>query len=65
MLNEAAWMLAEGASIEKVDRAMARWGWPVGPFALLDEVGLDVARHAAGVVPALGDRRAPPPIFER
>lgn len=66
MLNEAAWMLAEGADIEKVDRAMTRWGWPVGPFALLDEVGLDVARHAGQVVrDALGERVAPPPIFER
>jgi 3-hydroxyacyl-CoA dehydrogenase/enoyl-CoA hydratase/3-hydroxybutyryl-CoA epimerase len=66
MLNEAAWMLTEGANIEKVDHAMTRWGWPVGPFALLDEVGLDVARHASEVVhEALGDRVAPPPIFER
>jgi 3-hydroxyacyl-CoA dehydrogenase/enoyl-CoA hydratase/3-hydroxybutyryl-CoA epimerase len=66
MLNEAAWMLAEGMSIERVDQAMTRWGWPVGPFALLDEVGLDVARHAGGVVrAALGERVAPPPIFER
>ncbi|HEV2847104.1 MAG TPA: 3-hydroxyacyl-CoA dehydrogenase NAD-binding domain-containing protein [Thermoanaerobaculia bacterium] len=66
MLNEAAWMLAEGMSIERVDQAMTRWGWPVGPFALLDEVGLDVARHAGGVVrAALGERVAPPPIFEK
>ena len=66
MLNEAAWMLAEGANIERVDNAMTRWGWPVGPFALLDEVGLDVARHAGQVVhEALGERVAPPPIFER
>ncbi len=66
MLNEAAWMLAEGMSIERVDQAMTRWGWPVGPFALLDEVGLDVARHAGGVVrEALGERVAPPPLFER
>ncbi|HSF40690.1 MAG TPA: 3-hydroxyacyl-CoA dehydrogenase family protein, partial [Thermoanaerobaculia bacterium] len=65
MLNEAAWMLVEGVTIEQADRAMTRWGWPVGPFALLDEVGLDVARHAGGVVrAALGDRLAAPPIFE-
>jgi 3-hydroxyacyl-CoA dehydrogenase/enoyl-CoA hydratase/3-hydroxybutyryl-CoA epimerase len=66
MLNEAAWMLAEGASIEQVDRAMTAWGWPVGPFALLDEVGLDVARHAGGVVrEALGARLEPPTVFAR
>jgi 3-hydroxyacyl-CoA dehydrogenase/enoyl-CoA hydratase/3-hydroxybutyryl-CoA epimerase len=66
MLNEAAWMLVEGVTIEQADRAMTRWGWPVGPFALLDEVGLDVAKHAGGVVrSALGDRLEAPPIFER
>ncbi len=64
MLNEAAWMLAEGASIEQVDRAMTRWGWPVGPFALMDEVGLDVGAHVGEMLQdALGDRVAPPPIF--
>jgi 3-hydroxyacyl-CoA dehydrogenase/enoyl-CoA hydratase/3-hydroxybutyryl-CoA epimerase len=66
MLNEAAWMLAEGASIERADKAMTRWGWPVGPFALLDEVGLDVAGHAGQVVrDALGERVAPPAVFAR
>jgi 3-hydroxyacyl-CoA dehydrogenase/enoyl-CoA hydratase/3-hydroxybutyryl-CoA epimerase len=66
MLNEAAWLLSEGADIEKTDRAMTNWGWPVGPFALLDEVGLDVAAHAGGVVrDALGDRLAPPEVFAR
>lgn len=65
-LNEAAHLLLEGARIDRVDEAMTRWGWPVGPFALLDEVGLDVARHAAGVlVGALGDRLLPPPVFAR
>jgi 3-hydroxyacyl-CoA dehydrogenase/enoyl-CoA hydratase/3-hydroxybutyryl-CoA epimerase len=64
MLNEAAWMLAEGADVDQVDQAMTRWGWPVGPFALLDEVGLDVARHAGEVVrQALGDRVEAPAIF--
>jgi 3-hydroxyacyl-CoA dehydrogenase/enoyl-CoA hydratase/3-hydroxybutyryl-CoA epimerase len=66
MLNEAAWMLAEGASIRQVDQAMTQWGWPVGPFALLDEVGLDVARHVAETVrEALGDRLEPPAVFAR
>jgi 3-hydroxyacyl-CoA dehydrogenase/enoyl-CoA hydratase/3-hydroxybutyryl-CoA epimerase len=66
MLNEAAWMLAEGASIEQVDRAMTAWGWPVGPFALLDEVGLDVGRHVAETVrAALGERLEPPAVFAR
>lgn len=65
-LNEAAWLLVDGASIEQVDRAMTRWGWPVGPFTLLDEVGLDVGRHAGEVMhAALGDRLEPPSTFHR
>ena len=65
-LNEAAWLLADGASIDQVDLAMTRWGWPVGPFALMDEVGLDVGRHVGEVMrEALGDRLEPPPVFQR
>jgi 3-hydroxyacyl-CoA dehydrogenase / enoyl-CoA hydratase / 3-hydroxybutyryl-CoA epimerase len=60
-LNEAAWLLAEGAAIEKVDRALRRFGMPVGPYRLLDEVGLDVARHAGAVMSAaFGERLQPP-----
>jgi len=66
MLNEASWMLTEGAGIDRVDTAMTRWGWPVGPFALMDEVGLDVGAHVGEVMrEALGERVAPPPVFQR
>jgi len=50
MLGEATRLLDEGARIEDVDRAMTAFGWPVGPFALMDEVGLTVARHAGETV---------------
>jgi len=49
-MNEALLMLEEGASIEDVDRAMKQFGFPVGPFVLLDEVGIDVGAHVAGVL---------------
>ncbi len=44
-LNDAVRMVAEGyAGVDDVDTAMkAGCGHPVGPFELLDEVGLDVA----------------------
>jgi len=59
-LVEAGHLLAEGVSIEVVDRAMTRWGFPVGPVTLLDEVGLDVAAKAGGVMAdAFGDRLKP------
>src|SRR5690606_10063645 len=52
-LNEALLLLGEGADAEAVDRAMERWGFPMGPFALMDLVGLDVA---AKVTPVLTER---------
>jgi 3-hydroxyacyl-CoA dehydrogenase/enoyl-CoA hydratase/3-hydroxybutyryl-CoA epimerase len=63
-LNEAGWLLADGGSVEQIDRALKRFGMPMGPLRLLDEVGLDVARHAGGVMSrAFGDRLAPPPTL--
>jgi 3-hydroxyacyl-CoA dehydrogenase/enoyl-CoA hydratase/3-hydroxybutyryl-CoA epimerase len=57
MLNEAALLVAEGARIEEVDRAMTAFGFPVGPFVLFDEVGLAVAQHAGeSVGRAFGER---------
>ena len=57
MLNEAALMLGEGADMVEVDRAMTEFGFPVGPFVLYDEVGLEVAQHAGETVTAaFGDR---------
>lgn len=59
-MNETGQLLREGAPIEAVDSAMTRWGFPVGPVTLMDEVGLDVAVKAGGVMrAALGDRLDP------
>ena len=60
-MSEAARLVEEGASIEDVDAAMKRFGFPVGPIALLDEVGLDVGAKVAGVLhKAFGERMKPP-----
>ena len=65
-LNEAAILLSEGVPVEVIDRAMTAWGFPVGPVALLDEVGLDVAQKAGGVMhAAFGDRLQPPETLAR
>ncbi|PSR05632.1 MAG: fatty acid oxidation complex subunit alpha FadJ, partial [Bacteroidetes bacterium SW_11_45_7] len=44
-LNEALLLLEDGVDIEQLDHSMKRFGYPVGPIALLDEVGIDVAAH--------------------
>ncbi len=65
-LNEAAILLSEGVPIELIDRTMTAWGFPVGPVALLDEVGLDVAQKAGGVMhAAFGERLHPPETLAR
>jgi len=65
-LNEAGRLLSEGADIADVDRRMKAWGFPVGPFTLLDEVGLDVGLKASGVLhEAFGDRMQPAAGLDR
>jgi 3-hydroxyacyl-CoA dehydrogenase/enoyl-CoA hydratase/3-hydroxybutyryl-CoA epimerase len=56
---EAGHLLAEGVPIEVIDRTMLDFGFPVGPVALLDEVGIDVAAKAGAVMAeAFGPRLA-------
>jgi 3-hydroxyacyl-CoA dehydrogenase / enoyl-CoA hydratase / 3-hydroxybutyryl-CoA epimerase len=56
-MNEALLLLEEGADIEELDRAMKQFGFPVGPAALLDEVGIDVGAHVADVLSSTFEAR--------
>lgn len=59
-LNEAGRLLNEGCDAPAVDRAWKRFGMPMGPFRLIDEVGIDVVRHAGqALAEAFGGRMAP------
>jgi 3-hydroxyacyl-CoA dehydrogenase / enoyl-CoA hydratase / 3-hydroxybutyryl-CoA epimerase len=60
-LNEAAHLLLDGAEVRAVDEALLDFGFPVGPYQLLDEVGIDVGEKVAHVLQAaFGERmRAP------
>jgi 3-hydroxyacyl-CoA dehydrogenase/enoyl-CoA hydratase/3-hydroxybutyryl-CoA epimerase len=65
-MNEATWLLHEGASIDVLDRALVDFGFPVGPITLLDEVGIDVGAKVAKVMHHhFGDRMSPPPSMDR
>jgi 3-hydroxyacyl-CoA dehydrogenase/enoyl-CoA hydratase/3-hydroxybutyryl-CoA epimerase len=65
-LNEAVLLVAEGMAVERVDQAMRRFGMPMGPLELLDQIGLDVAAHVArSMGPVFGDRLAPHPAFRQ
>lgn len=50
-LNEAALALEEGAGTAKqIDEAMLAFGMPMGPFALLDMIGIDVSEKVAHIL---------------
>jgi 3-hydroxyacyl-CoA dehydrogenase/enoyl-CoA hydratase/3-hydroxybutyryl-CoA epimerase len=64
-MNEAGLLVAEGMPVEDIDRVMRRFGMPMGPLELLDQVGLDVAAHVAKVVgPVFAGRLTPHPALE-
>ena len=60
-MNEALMLLEEGVSIEQLDKDMKSFGFPVGPAALFDEVGIDVAAHITEVLnPMFSERGVEP-----
>jgi 3-hydroxyacyl-CoA dehydrogenase/enoyl-CoA hydratase/carnithine racemase len=46
-LGEAVLMVAEGYDVAQMDKEVRRFGMPMGPLELLDQVGLDVGLHVA------------------
>jgi 3-hydroxyacyl-CoA dehydrogenase/enoyl-CoA hydratase/3-hydroxybutyryl-CoA epimerase len=63
-LNEAGFLLGDGASIAEIDRVAKDFGMPMGPLRLIDEIGIDVSHHAgAALHAALGDRLTPSPVL--
>jgi len=65
-MAEAAFLLQEGMDIKTVDTAYVRdFGMPMGPFALMDEVGLDVCIKVLKIFKkAFGDRVELAPCME-
>lgn len=47
LLNEAGHLVAERVPLEVVDRSLRAFGFPAGPFELLDRVGIDRAARVA------------------
>jgi 3-hydroxyacyl-CoA dehydrogenase / enoyl-CoA hydratase / 3-hydroxybutyryl-CoA epimerase / enoyl-CoA isomerase len=43
-------LMRDGADFLAIDKAMERFGWPMGPAYLMDVVGMDTAVHAAAVM---------------
>jgi 3-hydroxyacyl-CoA dehydrogenase len=66
-LNEAAFCVQEGASDPRaIDQAMVDFGFPMGPFTLVDNLGFDVCREVVNVLlDAYGSRMAPAAVWDR
>jgi 3-hydroxyacyl-CoA dehydrogenase/enoyl-CoA hydratase/3-hydroxybutyryl-CoA epimerase len=65
-LREAMALLEEGFRLPDIDGAMRRFGMPMGPFEVVDEVGIDVANKVAGVLSAaFPQRMTPAPALEK
>ncbi len=65
-LNEATLCLQEGAATaEEIDTAAREFGWPMGPFQLMDMLGLDICYHTgAYLYQEYGERMRGAALFE-
>jgi 3-hydroxyacyl-CoA dehydrogenase/enoyl-CoA hydratase/3-hydroxybutyryl-CoA epimerase len=65
-LCEAMILLEEGYALRDIDASMRRFGMPMGPFEVLDEVGLDVAQKVTRILSrAFPDRMAPASALDK
>jgi len=66
-LNEATKALGEGTSTaSEIDQAIVEWGMPMGPFTLMDMLGIDVCGHVGEYLSSeYGERMSPAPLFEK
>jgi 3-hydroxyacyl-CoA dehydrogenase / enoyl-CoA hydratase / 3-hydroxybutyryl-CoA epimerase len=66
-LNEAVLCLQDGAATaQEIDSAMVDYGWPMGPFTLMDFLGLDVCYDVGQYLYSqYGDRMEAAMLFEK
>ncbi|MEM0910105.1 MAG: fatty acid oxidation complex subunit alpha FadJ [Pseudomonadota bacterium] len=65
-MSEAGFIAMEGHPIDVIDSTLVTFGFPVGPFKLLDEVGIDVGTKIIPIlVERFGDRFTAPVAFNK
>jgi 3-hydroxyacyl-CoA dehydrogenase / enoyl-CoA hydratase / 3-hydroxybutyryl-CoA epimerase len=65
-LLEAAALYEEGVDLEGIDRALTKWGMPMGPLRLIDEIGVDITVDIAETLEkAYGPRDQPPELLKK
>jgi 3-hydroxyacyl-CoA dehydrogenase / enoyl-CoA hydratase / 3-hydroxybutyryl-CoA epimerase len=61
-LLDAAELFEAGLEAEKVDKALAQWGMPMGPLCLIDEIGVDIAIDIGNTLEKAYGRRDHVPV---
>lgn len=65
-LLEAAELFENGTAVDKIDNALVKWGMPMGPLRLIDEIGVDITVDIADTLAkAYGKRDEPPEILRK
>ena len=64
-MGEAMALATEGVALVDIDKAAVRFGMPIGPIELVDSVGLDIAKHVAGILTEGTDRDMPPTDIDK
>lgn len=64
-MNEASYLLQEGAEMRQVDNLVEKFGMPMGPFILADVVGIDVGvKVAHSLYESYGERMKVSPLLD-
>jgi 3-hydroxyacyl-CoA dehydrogenase/enoyl-CoA hydratase/3-hydroxybutyryl-CoA epimerase len=65
-MNQSAEILLSGEPIEHIDKSLIKFGFPVGPVKLLDEVGIDVGSKITPILMAeFGERFKSAEAFDK
>lgn len=65
-LNESGFLIEEGIRIKCIDGIAKRFGMPMGPLELIDEIGIDVGYKVAKILEdAYGSRMQVSPVLEK
>jgi 3-hydroxyacyl-CoA dehydrogenase/enoyl-CoA hydratase/3-hydroxybutyryl-CoA epimerase len=65
-INEACILAREGCDVQWLDTVVEKFGMPMGPFRLIDEVGIDIAAEVGTILgKAFEDRLEPSLLLKR
>ena len=65
-LLEAAELFENGVDADKIDNSLTKWGMPMGPLRLIDEIGVDITVDIADTLAkAYGKRDQSPEILRQ